>query len=217
MRAPDPAVVGGILAPILGLDRAALESRLAAAVRERRGFLWVKRRVSYPEAQRLRELRFDWIEFRDESLRAYPKGSLAAHVVGGVDHLEQGNAGLEQALDKDLRGRPGVARVTSDVSHRGVDSQVYAEAVPGSGVTLTIDERVQYVAERELAKAVQATHSQTGSVVAMNPTTGEILALASYPSFDPNQPPASGRSWAAGPTRRSRYRSSRVRSSRSSP
>lgn len=191
MRAPEPAVAAGLLAPILGLDRPALETRLAGAARQRKGFLWVERKVSFAEAQRLRRLRLGWIEFRSESLRIYPKGSLASHLVGSVDHQERGNTGLEQGLDAELRGRPGLARMVADVARRGVDSTIDTQPQPGKNITLTIDERVQYVAERELAKAVRASRSQTGSVVAMIPSTGEILALASYPSFDGNQPVSS--------------------------
>jgi cell division protein FtsI (penicillin-binding protein 3) len=189
MRAPEPGITAGILGPILGLDRRQLESRLVAAAAKRRGFFWVKRKVSFEEAERLRGLRLDWIEFREESLRAYPKGALAAHVLGGVDFQEKGNAGIEQTLDGELGGKPGVARVITDVARRAVDSQTEAEAVPGANITLTLDERVQYVAERELARAVEQSHSQTGSVVAMDPKTGDVLALASYPPYDANQPP----------------------------
>ena len=144
MRAPEPAVTAGILAPVLGLNPAELEARLAAAARQRRGFLWVKRRVSFAqESQRLRGLRLAWIELRPESLRAYPKGPLAAHILGSVDLEEHGNGGIEQSLEKDLRGRPGVARVIRDVVRRGVDSRIDVPAVPGKNLTLTIDERIQ--------------------------------------------------------------------------
>jgi cell division protein FtsI (penicillin-binding protein 3) len=191
MRTPQPDISAGILAPVLGLDPTELEARLKAAAGQHRGFLWVKRRVSFQQSERLRDLRLGWLELRQESLRAYPKGSLAAHVLGSVDHEERGNAGIEQSLDSELRGRPGSMRLVTDVVHRGVDSQIELEALPGKDITLTIDERVQHVAERELARAVQESHSQTGSVVAMDPRTGDILALVSYPFFDANRPATS--------------------------
>ena len=187
-RAPEPAVMAGILAPILGLNQPQLEARLAAAARQRKGFLWIKRRVSFAESQRLRGLRLSWIELRPESLRTYPKGALAAHVLGSVDFEEHGNGGVEQSLEGDLRGRAGAARVIRDVVRREVDSRIDVPAVTGKNLTLTIDERIQHVAERELARAVEQSHSLTGSVVAMDPKTGDILALASYPSYDPNLP-----------------------------
>jgi cell division protein FtsI (penicillin-binding protein 3) len=189
--APSPEIAAGILAPVLVLDRAELESRLAAAARRRSGFMWVKRKADQSEVQRLRELSLGWIEFRKETLRAYPNGSLASHVVGGVDHQDKGNTGLEQSLDEELRGRPGLERLTKDVNQLGVASQLQRPPLSGKNLTLTIDERIQHVAERELAKAVQSSHSRTGSVVAMNPVTGDILALASYPSFDAGRPAAS--------------------------
>ncbi|RPI13703.1 MAG: penicillin-binding protein 2, partial [Acidobacteriales bacterium] len=188
MRAPEPAVTAGILAPVLGLNQRQLEDKLAAAARQHRGFLWVKRRVSFAESQRLRGLRLAWIELRPESQRAYPKGTLAAHILGSVDFEEHGNGGVEQSLEADLGGRVGAARVIRDVIRRGVDSRTDVPAVLGKNLTLTIDERIQHVAERELAKAVVESRSQTGSVVAMDPKTGDILALASYPSYDPNLP-----------------------------
>jgi cell division protein FtsI (penicillin-binding protein 3) len=95
---------------------------------------------------------------------------------------------MEQTLDDQLRGRAGLARVLTDVKHRGIASRVSTEAVSGENVTLTIDERIQFVAERELKRAAKTHECPTGSLVVMNPHTGEILALASYPSFDSNVP-----------------------------
>ena len=83
-------------------------------------------------------------------------------------------------------------RLLTDVKRRGIDSQLASEPRPGTPVTLTIDERLQFVAERELAAAVEAHHAVSGSVVVMNPYTGEILAMASYPTYDPNVPPQPG-------------------------
>ena len=110
-------------------------------------------------------------------------------MLGSVDFEEKGNAGIEKSLDEDLRGQPGQMRLLTDVKRRGIESTLATEARPGLPVTLTIDERIQFVAERELAAAVQAHHATSGSVVVMNPYTGDILALASYPSYDPNDSP----------------------------
>jgi cell division protein FtsI (penicillin-binding protein 3) len=117
---------------------------------------------------------------------------LAAHVLGSVDFEEKGNAGIEQNLDVELSGRAGQARLLTDVKRRGIDSQSASDMKPGTPITLTIDERIQFVAEREIAAAVEAHHAQSGSVVVMNPYNGEILALASYPTYDPNLPPQPG-------------------------
>jgi cell division protein FtsI (penicillin-binding protein 3) len=197
IQAPDPEVVAGILGPILGADAKALELRLAHAVQARRGYLTVGRKIAFQRADRLRTLRLGWVQFEPDTQRIYPKGSLASHLLGSVDHEGQGNAGLEQSLDRDLRGRPGSVRVLTDAVRRGVESEVRQEPQPGVSIVLSIDERLQYVAERELAKAVTESHSQTGSVVAMDPETGEIMALASYPPFDANQPVKPGDSLEA--------------------
>jgi cell division protein FtsI (penicillin-binding protein 3) len=188
VQAPDPEIVAGILAPILGLDTAEVRTKVAAAAQAQKRFLYVGRKVGFQDTERLRSLRRWWIQFEPDMLRVYPKGSLASHLVGSVDHSGRGNSGLEQSQDQQLRGRPGSARMLTDVVHRGVGSQVRERPLPGKNITLTIDERLQYVAERELAKAVVNSHSQTGSVVVMNPENGEILAIASYPAFDANQP-----------------------------
>ena len=194
-RVPDPMLASELLGGILGLDRQTLREKIEAA--RNRGFLWVKRKITPEESARLKSLGLDWIEFRRETRRFYPKGSLAAHVLGSVDHEEKGNAGLEMTLDKDLQGRPGVMRVYQDVRARGFDSQVFAEPQTGRSVTLAIDERIQHVAERELASAVVKNHCKTGSLVVMHPETGEILAMANYPTYDPNVPPKAGEDLAS--------------------
>jgi cell division protein FtsI (penicillin-binding protein 3) len=188
MQTPEDPITAGILGPILELDQAEIRRKLTAARKARRGFLPIKRTVSYAQAQRLRSLGLSWVQFQPESLRVYPKGSLASHLVGSVDRKEKGNSGLEQALEEDLRGLPGSAYIVTDVYDRGVGSRIRTRPVPGTSFTLTIDERLQFAAEQALARAVIESGSQTGSVVVMNPDNGEILALASYPSFDANRP-----------------------------
>ena len=190
LKVPDLDVASDILARVLHTGRAELYGRMRWAYDNHRGFLWVKRAISPQEAADLRDLHLDWIKQEKESARHYPKGTLAAHVLGGVDFEEPGNAGIEQALDDDLRGEPGEARLLTDVKRRGIDQQLAAEAHAGTEITLTIDERLQFVAERELAAAVELHGAVSGSVVVMNPYDGQVLALASYPTYDPNEPPA---------------------------
>ncbi len=189
LRLPDIQIAADILAPILSLDRAETFEKLQNALDNERGFLWIKRKISRTESERLRSLRLEWIEFQTESQRYYPKGSLAAHVLGAVDHEEKGNAGIEMALEKDLHGRAGIARLLTDVQRRGIESETSSEPVAGQDLTLTIDERIQFAAERDLKDAVEAHRCTSGSVVVMDPQTGEVLALASYPAFDPSKPP----------------------------
>ncbi len=188
LRVPDPDVAAQILGHILDIDAVTLRDRIAAAAKASRGFLWVKREISSEESERLRSLNLDWIEYRTESLRSYPNGQLASHVVGSVDFKEEGNAGVELAFNSELEGKPGEARMLTDVKRRAYESEIERPPVPAKEITLTIDSRIQYIAERELAAAAVRTHARTGSVVALNAKTGEILALANWPSFDPNQP-----------------------------
>jgi cell division protein FtsI (penicillin-binding protein 3) len=192
LRVPDMGIASQILARILNLDRGELQNRMRRAYDHQRGFLWVKRRISGAEAAQLRSLHLDWIEFQTESRRLYPNGTLAAHVLGSVDHDEKGNAGIEMALDDELRGRAGEERVLTDVKRRGIDSELSTQPHGGTPLTLTLDSRIQFAAERELARGVEVHHASSGSLVVMNPHNGEVLALANYPTFDPNEPPKPG-------------------------
>ena len=189
LKLPDLDVAADLLGRVLHLDRTALRTTLHQAYDEHRGYLLIKRRIDFQEAENLRDLGFDWIGVQRESQRHYPKGSLAAHVLGGVDFSETGQSGVERSLEQDLHGIPGKMRLVTDVKGRGLDSQLASQPRPGTSITLTIDERIQFVAEREIKDAVEAHHATSGSVVAMNPITGEVLAMASYPTYDPNDPP----------------------------
>ena len=189
LKVPSLKVGSDLLAHELHLEPADVFQRIDAAHASRRGFLWVKRGITPQEAEDVRDLKYDWIQVDDGSERHYPNNKLAAHVLGGVDFEEHGNGGIEKALDAELRGTPGSADILTDVHHRGIFELVSTQARAGVSVTLTVDERLQFVAEREIAASVQEHGAVSGSVVAMNPYNGEILALASYPPFDPNLPP----------------------------
>jgi cell division protein FtsI (penicillin-binding protein 3) len=160
--------------------------------------LWVKRKVTADEAGRVRSYKLDYVEFRPETRRFYPHGQLAAHVIGTVgiadpnDTMERGTAGVEMSLDDDLAGLPGQVRVFNDVKQNPYDSVVSRKPEPGADITLTIDQNLQFEAEKEIARAAKASGSKSGSIVVMNPSNGEILAMANYPAFDPNVTPAAG-------------------------
>jgi cell division protein FtsI (penicillin-binding protein 3) len=181
-----------VLGNTLNLDQGVLESRLEWARQNHKGFLWVKRRIDPFETGRLKEMHLDWVTFHTESQRHYPKGETAAHVLGTVYKEEEGAAGIERTLDGVLKGRNGSERLVMDVRHQGLDSHIDSEAQAGVPLTLTIDERMQYVAEQELKAGVEAKHARSGTAIVMNPYTGEILALANYPTYDPNKPPQKG-------------------------
>jgi cell division protein FtsI (penicillin-binding protein 3) len=178
-----------MLGNILHLDQNVLRSRLEAARENHKGFMWVKRRLDPFETARLKAVHLDYVTFTTESERHYPDGQTASHVLGGVNRDELGAAGIERALDKALTGHDGEERLVVDVKRRGIESHMDSAPRAGTGLTLTIDERMQYVAERELKAGVEAKHARSGTAIVMNPYNGEILALANYPTYDPNKPP----------------------------
>jgi cell division protein FtsI (penicillin-binding protein 3) len=192
LKVPDLGLAAQILSAELHLDRAELYGAMQLAHDNHRGFLWIKHRLSYDESQHIKNLNLDWIFLQHESQRHYPNGTLAAHLLGGVDFEEKGNGGIERALEPDLKGVPGKMRLLTDVRRRGIDSHLASEPRAGAPVILTIDAHLQFVAERELAAAVEAHNAVSGSLVVMNPYTGDILAMASYPTYDPNLPPQPG-------------------------
>jgi cell division protein FtsI (penicillin-binding protein 3) len=187
MQITDVKFAAGLLGGILHLDKQVLYRRLTAARDDRRGFLWVKRRIDTFETARMKALNLEWATLKTESTRHYPKGETGSHVVGTVFREEEGAIGVEKALDTSLHGKAGSELMVMDVRHRGIDSHV--DAVPQNGVpvTLTIDERLQYIAERELKIGVELKHARYGTAIIMNPYTGEVLALANYPTYDPNK------------------------------
>jgi len=184
----DTGVASEILAKILKLDQRHLLADLNGALADHRGFLWIKRKIEPEESERLRSLNLDWIQFESETRRFYPYDDLAAHVVGSMSADNRALEGVELKLNSQLAPRVGIVRVTTDVRRQSFDEEAAsAPAEPGQDIHLSIDSRIQYIAERELKKTILAHHCWTGSVVAMDPKTGEILALASYPTFDPNK------------------------------
>ena len=199
VKIPDIGVAAELLGRVLNMDRRKLYDKMAAARRHSSGFLWVKRKVSTEEASSVRSLKLDWVEFREDSRRFYPRGSMASHMVGSVgmvddgapsDDKEHGTSGVEASLEEDLSGRPGSALVYTDVRQNAYDSVISREPQRGADITLTIDPNLQFFAERELDKAMASSGAKTGSIVALDPYTGQLLAVANAPRFDPNLPPS---------------------------
>ncbi len=162
--------------------RAQLRERLS---NKKRQFAWVRRLVTDGEAGAIARLKLDGIGLRTESRRVYPNGSLIAAALGYVNTDSVGLGGIEQAWNKSISGRPGVDFVQIDAKQR-VYSRNEQAPIPGNTVELTIDESLQYVVERELAAGVAANRAAAGTAIVMDPTTGEVLAMASVPTFDPN-------------------------------
>lgn len=169
------------LAKLLDVPEATLLERLTSD----RAFVSLKRKVDPEIADAIAALAIPGIEFVPEKKRVYPKGTLASHVLGycGVD--ENGLAGIELTFDAMMRGRNGRLVLSTDARRKSYDAAEIAP-IPGNDVQLTIDELAQYRVEQALAAGVRQTGSKWGIAVVMRPQTGEILALANYPSFDAN-------------------------------
>lgn len=162
-------------------ERAALAERLG----QKRAFVYVRRRVSPAEAERVAALQLPGIGFTKESKRFYPNRELAAHLIGfaGLDNI--GLAGVEAAFDTVVRGREGKLLVQTDARGRAF-SRLERPPTAGGSIELTIDAQLQHIAERELRAGVQAHRADSGTAVVMDPGTGEILAMANWPTFNPN-------------------------------
>lgn len=183
---PNIEVAAAILSEILHLDERRLFADLSAKAAEHRGYFKVAERLTQDQAKRLKSLNLGWIQFESSSVRVYPNDQLAAHVLGGVDFEKQGNGGIEQGMEDELAGRPGYASMVTDVRRRGFESMVEIEPIPGNDLTLTLDYRVQYELEKLLGESVEKEKCWSGRGIVMDPHTGEILAMASYPTYNPN-------------------------------
>jgi len=156
-----------------------------ADCRAHKTFCWVARKGSAETIDRIRTLNLQGIHFQKESKRFYPKRELAAQVLGYVGTDDGGLSGIEREYNDQLQGKPGKMLISVDARKKWF-GRIEKEPEPGDNVALTIDEKIQYIAERELEKALKDTHAIAGTVVVANPHTGEILALANRPTFNPN-------------------------------
>lgn len=181
----DPVATARQLAQALETEPTVLEDRL----RSGRSFVWLERKLDAARAQRVRALELTGIHFQREYKRFYPKRELAAHVLGFVGMDENGLAGIEYSLDKVIRGRPRRLVITADGRRRWFERQNDVP-VEGASVVLTLDENIQYIAEQDLATAMAQTGAARGTLIVADPRTGEILALANRPIFNPNNPTA---------------------------
>jgi cell division protein FtsI (penicillin-binding protein 3) len=178
----DPAKLAQ-LAKLLEMPRSELEKKLAD---EDKTFVWLKRQVDDAAAKQIAALDIKGIYQRKEYQRRYPEGEAAAHIVGFTNVEDHGQEGMELAFDKDLAGRPGVRRVIKDRMGRAVeDIGQQVPPVDGKDLQLSIDSKVQFFAYQKLRDAVMANKAKAGSVIVLDAQTGEVLALANYPSYDP--------------------------------
>ncbi len=178
---PDQATAAALLANVLGTDPEDILTRLKSS----RAFCWIARKLDAPTSQRIRALNLRGIYFQKESKRYYPKRELAAQALGYVGLDDEGLGGIERSYNAKLRGAPGKMLISLDARRRWF-GRVEREPLPGQSLVLTLDEKIQYIAERELEAAMRQTRAEAGTIIVQNPRTGEILALASRPTFNPN-------------------------------
>src|SRR6185312_11683323 len=148
-------------------------------------FCWLARKPDPEISARIRSLNLRGIYFQKESKRYYPKGDLAAQVLGYVGMDDKGLSGIEREYEDQLHGRPGQMLISVDARKKWFGS-VEKQPEPGENIVLTLDEKIQHIAERELETAMDQNHALSGTVIVENPHTGEILALANRPTFNPN-------------------------------
>jgi cell division protein FtsI (penicillin-binding protein 3) len=173
------------LASLVGLESTELAKRLREANKSKTKFMWLARRLDEDQAKRIQDLNLKGIHMRKEPKRFYPNGSLAAHVLGFVGLDEVGLAGIEQFHNERIRGEAGKLLLEKDAHGHSYES-IEDPSRTGQTVVLTIDQMIQYRTEQALAAAVERSHAKSGTVVVLDPRSGEILALANAPTFDPN-------------------------------
>jgi cell division protein FtsI (penicillin-binding protein 3) len=177
----DPSMVARLIGKVLQVPPDEISTRLASS----HSFAWIARKLPQEKADRIAAMNLRGIYFQREGGRFYPKRELASHILGYVDIDQKGLGGIEYSLDDPIRSKPGKMLILADAHRRWYDSTDKAPDA-GTGVVLTLDEKIQYIAERELAQAIQDTRAKAGTVIVENPNTGELLAVANWPTFNPN-------------------------------
>ena len=181
-----PAEAARLLAPHLGMAPEAILARLT----QKKGFVWLARKVDRAAAAGVRARKIPGIHFVAETRRIYPKGSLAANVLGYVGTDDRGLGGLEHFYDRAIRGKPGEIVALTDArrsTYGEAETPTGKLAEEGDSLFISLDSGIQFAAERELAAAVSEAQARSGVLVLLDPSNGEILAMATAPSFDPNE------------------------------
>jgi len=180
----DPSGVARDLSPVLRVRAGEIEKKL----KQERSFVWIARKLDPEQGRRLERMPLEGIGVVMEGQRFYPKGPLLSHVLGFAGMDSQGLEGIERRYDPSLRGEKQMVVLQRDALGRTVFPKGLHEQAPSAGhnVILTIDEVIQYIAEKELEEAVTATRAKGGIAIVMEPRTGAILAMAVNPRFDPN-------------------------------
>lgn len=179
----DPVDAARLLAPVLEQPHTEVYRRLISD----RPFVYLARKVTPRQASQIAELRLPGISFQKESQRVYPGRELAAHVLGFVGMDNQGLSGLEYLYEEQLKGQPARLNLRVDARRQSFTSEAGVAATDGNTVILNLDRTIQYLAEQVLQETVESARALDGSAIVLDPQTGEILAMASYPTFNPNR------------------------------
>ncbi len=180
----SPAKTARSLSPVLHVRTDELEKKL----RQDRSFVWLARKLDPEQGHRLEHMPMEGIGLVMEGRRFYPKGPLLAHVLGFAGMDGEGLEGIERRYESQLHGEKRVVILQRDAMGRTVFPKGQAEQVPAAGhsLVITVDEVIQYIAEKEVDEAVTKAHAKSGTVIVLDPQTGAVLALAISPRFDPN-------------------------------
>ena len=177
----DVEMAARLLSGVFGISAEEIRQELESE----NTFVWIKRKLSPDKVEAIQSLNLKGIYLQEENQRYYPKREMAAHVLGFVNVDEKGLGGIEEKYDDLIRSKAEKVVVMTDGRQRWYDGGE-AQRDHGANVVLTLDERIQYIAERELAAAIEKTHAPAGSVIVQDPNSGAILALANWPKFNPN-------------------------------
>lgn len=181
----EPGHISELISGILGIDRNDLEEKLSDKTL---GFVYIKRKIGSEEANKIAGLNIEGIYVQDESKRYYPQDELAAAIIGFTGTDGNGLYGIEIEYESILRGVDGRAEAEKDVFGNIIPGniKIYLEPVDGKDIALTLDLQIQYIAEKSLLEVVEEYNAPGAVAIVMDPKNGEILAMASYPGFNPN-------------------------------
>ena len=177
----DAGMAARLMSGVLGMQQDVVREKLESGAT----FVWIQRKLPPEKVQALAALNLKGIYFQEENQRFYPKRDMASHVLGFVDVDDKGLGGIEHEYDALIRSKGEKIVVMADAKKRWFDGGE-AQADRGVNIVLTIDEKIQYIAERELAAVIEKTRAPAGTVIVQDPNTGAILALANWPKFNPN-------------------------------
>jgi len=164
-------------------------STIRAQINKEAHFIWLARKIEERAANRVENMELDGIYLMEENKRFYPQGKRAAHIIGRVDIDETGVSGIEYRYNTTLQGVEGEGLILRDAKRRRYRFETLKPPVDGKDLVLTLDETIQYIAEKELKDAVLESQAEWGTVIISEPSTGDILAMTNYPTYDLNHLP----------------------------